>query len=201
MRQFDSRQLNWTKVDGLMPAIIQHAYSGDVLMLGYMNADALEQTESEGQVTFYSRTRQCLWTKGESSGNTLSVCSIGVDCDGDTLLIQVLPAGPTCHTGAESCFPVESRGVMSQLNARVNKRLESQDPESYTVQLNAQGKKALAQKVGEEGVEVVIAALSESQERLLEETADLIFHCLLLLKNGGCDFLDVLGVLYRRFHL
>ncbi len=195
-------QVDWNKVDGLVPAIVQHAVSGRVLMLGYMNSDALSRTQDTECVTFYSRTRQCLWTKGETSGNKLKLDSIEIDCDGDTLLVSATPSGPTCHLGASSCFDRDIElpgfGFIGRLERIIDDRQEQQCPDSYTAQLMNEGVRRIAQKVGEEGVEVALAAVAEDRQEIVGEVADLIFHVLVLLRHQDLSFADVAAQLESR---
>ena len=201
MNDFDPTKLDWTKGDGLLPAIVQHWRSGAVLMLGYMNAQALAQTQKSGKVTFFSRSKQRLWTKGESSGNYLSLKSIHADCDNDTILVMAEPQGPTCHLGKASCFgdasapPLAFLAVLDELVAqRDRERPES----SYTARLFEQGVRRIAQKVGEEGVETALAAVVEDDAALLGESADLIYHLLILLRARKLDLDAVLDILRSR---
>ena len=188
-------QIDWKKVDGLVPAIVQHTISGRVLMLGYMNADALSQTQDTEWVTFYSRTRECLWTKGETSGNKLKLSSIEIDCDGDTLLVSATPSGPTCHLGTSSYFDRETEmpgfGFIGTLERIIDDRKKQQHPDSYTAGLLNEGVRRIAQKVGEEGVEVALAAVAEDRQEIISEVADLIFHVLVLLRHQDIGFADV----------
>ena len=195
-----SEQLDWQKTDGLMPVIVQHAVSGEVLMLGYMNQDALAKTEETGKVTFYSRTKQRLWTKGETSGNFLNVVSITPDCDNDTLLALVNPIGPTCHKGTSSCFGETGHQwlFLYQLEQLLAERKHA-DPEiSYTAKLYASGTKRIAQKVGEEGVETALAATVHDQFELKNEASDLMYHLLVLLQDQGLNLTDVVENLRSR---
>lgn len=201
----DPQGLDWDKVGGLMPAIVQDVDTRQVLMLGYMNADALEKTYEDGRVTFFSRTKQRLWQKGETSGNALLLRSIEADCDNDTLLVLAEPKGPTCHLGTTSCFGSEKApnvglgvGWLAELECIIADRASGEDGESYTRSLLAKGRGAVAQKVGEEATEVVVAALDESDERLASEAADLLFHLLVLLKSRDVALADVLGCLEAR---
>jgi phosphoribosyl-AMP cyclohydrolase / phosphoribosyl-ATP pyrophosphohydrolase len=193
-------QLNWHKVNNLMPAIIQHAISGSVLMLGFMNPAALAQTQATGKVTFYSRTKQRLWTKGETSGNYLRLVDIATDCDQDSLLILALPIGPTCHNGTNSCFTkIQTDWTFFQdleniLAARKTAPIDS----SYTARLYASGTKRIAQKVGEEGVETALAATVKNIPELKNEAADLIYHLLVLLQDQNLEFSDVIAILRQR---
>lgn len=201
MTEFSADNLDWEKVDGLIPAVIQDAVSGVVLMLGYMNQEALQATIGTQKVTFYSRTKQALWVKGETSGNYLNLVAISTDCDHDSLFVLVNPEGPCCHTGQSTCFDSSSRGqwsVLFQIESLIQSRVQDSDPDSYTVQLVEQGLNKIAQKVGEESVEVVIAALQESNERLLNEGSDLLYHLLMLLYVKKLSISDVFGVLNSR---
>ncbi|WP_417683091.1 bifunctional phosphoribosyl-AMP cyclohydrolase/phosphoribosyl-ATP diphosphatase HisIE [Pseudidiomarina aquimaris] len=194
-------QLDFAKQNDLLPAIVQHAHNGTVLMQGYMNPAALEQTLMSELVTFYSRSKERLWCKGESSGNTLKLVSVHSDCDADSLLIRALPAGPTCHLGSESCFSSEQfseQPTLAQLMRVVQQRVANTDSKSYTEQLLAAGTKRAAQKVGEEGVEVALAAATHDREELLNESADLLYHLLVVLHSEGLDLSDVLAVLEQR---
>ena len=195
-------QLDFAKTDGLIPAIVQHALTGVVLMQGYMNQAALEHTLTTQQVTFYSRSKQRLWTKGESSGHTLSLHSVHTDCDQDSLLILALPQGPTCHTGCDSCFSFaddpQAAALLSRLEQTIVARKLADPGSSYTAQLFAEGRKRIAQKVGEEGVEVALAAVAGDDHELLNESADLLFHLLTLLASHNLQLSDVLAVLAAR---
>ena len=193
-------KLDWAKTDNLMPAIVQHAVSGEVLMLGYMDQGALDVTEQTGKVTFFSRTKQRLWTKGESSGNFLNVVSITPDCDNDTLLILANPIGPTCHLGNDSCFhPASSDwGFLYQLEQLLASRKTASPDSSYTAKLYASGTKRIAQKVGEEGVETALAATVNDREELTNEASDLIYHLLVLLQDQELDLSKVIGRLRER---
>ena len=194
---------DWSKADGLLPAIVQHALTGEVLMLGYMNSEALAKTQDTGHVTFYSRSKQRLWTKGESSGNVLVLKSIRIDCDADTFLIQADPHGPTCHTGTSSCFGDSADvrpplGFIAELDALVARRHADRPQGSYTTQLFEGGIRRIAQKVGEEGVETALAAVVQGDEELLGEAADLIFHLIVALRARGLSLVDVTAVLAQR---
>lgn len=196
--------LDWAKGDGLLPAIVQDADSLRVLMLGYMDAAALAATRERGHVTFYSRSKQRLWTKGESSGHFLHLVSIDVDCDNDTLLVLARPHGPTCHTGRTSCFPAAPGaqdagvGFLGTLDALVAER-ERQRPEgSYTTRLFEKGTRRIAQKVGEEGVETALAGVAQGDEELLGESADLLYHLIVLLRARGLSLADAVAVLASR---
>lgn len=197
----DFSRLDWAKSDGLLPAIVQHWLTGEVLMLGYMNAEALAQTQALGKVTFYSRSKQRLWMKGESSGHVLDVKSIRMDCDADTLLVLADPHGPTCHAGTSSCFGDTARpplGFLAELDALVDKRKALLPEGSYTTRLFNSGTRRIAQKVGEEGVETALAAVAQGDDELLGEAADLIFHLTVLLRARGFGLADVTRVLVER---
>ena len=200
MNTLKSEQLDWEKVDSLMPVIIQNAISGDVLMLGYMNQEAVAATLTRGNVTFYSRTKQRLWTKGETSGNFLKVVNIYPDCDNDTLLILANPIGSTCHNGTESCFaPAQSQwGFLYELENLLAERKNASPDSSYTASLYASGTKRIAQKVGEEGVETALAATVNDREELKNEASDLIYHLLVLLQDQSLSLSDVIGCLQER---
>ncbi|XOY28766.1 bifunctional phosphoribosyl-AMP cyclohydrolase/phosphoribosyl-ATP diphosphatase HisIE [Proteus cibi] len=193
-------QLDWEKVDNLMPVVIQNAISGDVLMLGYMSKDALNVTLESGNVTFYSRTKQRLWTKGETSGNFLKLVNIYPDCDNDTLLILANPIGPTCHNGTESCFaPAQSQwGFLYELENLLCERKNASPDNSYTARLYASGTKRIAQKVGEEGVETALAATVNDREELKNEASDLLYHLMVLLQDQSLSLSDVIGCLQAR---
>jgi phosphoribosyl-ATP pyrophosphohydrolase/phosphoribosyl-AMP cyclohydrolase len=199
----DTIRLDWAKGNGLLPAIVQHWRSGEVLMLGYMNAEALAQTEASGHVTFYSRSKQRLWTKGESSGHGLALKSLRIDCDADTLLIQAEPLGPTCHLGTSSCFgdSAEVRpplGFLAELDALVAQRHAERPEGSYTTKLFEGGIRRMAQKVGEEGVETALAAVVQDDAALLGEAADLVFHLTVALRARGLSLGAVVEVLAER---
>ncbi|PBI82367.1 bifunctional phosphoribosyl-AMP cyclohydrolase/phosphoribosyl-ATP diphosphatase [Rahnella victoriana] len=193
-------QLDWEKVDNLMPAIIQHAVSGEVLMLGYMNQEALSVTQSSSKVTFYSRTKARLWTKGETSENYLNVVSITPDCDNDTLLVLVNPVGPTCHKGNNSCFhPAETDwAFLYQLEELLASRKTADPESSYTAKLYASGTKRIAQKVGEEGVETALAATVNDRFELKNEASDLVYHLLVLLQDQDLNLSAVIDNLRQR---
>lgn len=194
-------QIDFSKGDGLIPAVIQDANTFQVLMLGYMNEEAYLKTSKEGKVTFFSRTKNRLWTKGEESGNYLNVIDMTIDCDNDSLLIKVDPIGPTCHKGTKTCWgenEATSFGVVEMLEKTITQRWDSESSESYVASLKQKGAHKIAQKVGEEAVEVVIEALRTDDDLLLEESADLLFHYLLLLKAKGYSLNDVLHVLKGR---
>lgn len=186
--------------DGLVPAIIQDYSTHKILMLGFMNEEALNKTMSEGKVTFYSRTKKRLWTKGEESGNFLHVKEIAVDCDNDTLLIKARPEGPVCHTGADTCFSERNHNddFLFYLEDIINLRKQSEEGKSYVRDLLAKGINKVAQKVGEEAVELVIEAKDNNDELFLNESADLLFHYLLLLNAKGFKLQAVLDVLRSR---
>ncbi|MGB3761673.1 MAG: bifunctional phosphoribosyl-AMP cyclohydrolase/phosphoribosyl-ATP diphosphatase HisIE [Ornithinimicrobium sp.] len=197
--------LAFAKQDGLIPAVVQHASTGAVLMVGYCDADAVRATLSTGLATFFSRSRGTQWVKGESSGNTLSVQRVDVDCDADTLLLHCLPAGPTCHTGAVSCFsadPVEylRPGFVRTLDDLIATREADRPEGSYTTSLFEAGVRRIAQKVGEEGVETALAAVAQDQDAddLLGESADLVYHLLVLLRSQGLGWADVEAILSER---
>ncbi|MDO5531220.1 bifunctional phosphoribosyl-AMP cyclohydrolase/phosphoribosyl-ATP diphosphatase HisIE [Sutterella sp.] len=198
MEQIDS--LDWEKTGGMMPAIIEDATSGQVLMLGYMNRDALEVTLTTKKVTFFSRTKNRLWTKGETSGNWLNLVDIGTDCDSDTLLVLVNAEGPTCHTGSQSCFgPLEAKWqFLRDLEVLLGSRKNADPASSYTASLYARGTKRIAQKVGEEGVETALAATVHDSEELKNEAADLVYHLLVLLQDANLELADVIGILRDR---
>ena len=196
--------LDWEGHGGLLPAVVKHACSGKVLMLGYMNAEALERTLTERRVTFYSRSRQRLWTKGETSGNFLSLVDVATDCDSDALLVQAEPAGPTCHLGTESCFAgvdrtsAESLAFLSTLEGIIARRIEDRPDGSYTARLYGEGPGRIAQKLGEEGVELALAAVSRDDDAVLAESADLLYHLLLLLKARGLSLARAVAELTSR---
>lgn len=198
---YNNKQINFQKsADGLVPAIIQDAVTLKVLMLGYMNQDALDKTLAEGKVTFFSRSKQRLWTKGEESGNFLNLQEIRVDCDSDTILIKAIPVGVVCHTGADTCWEEEnvSNDFLVKLEGIITDRKNNPDENSYTSKLFAKGINKIAQKVGEEAVEVVIEAKDNDEELFLNESADLLFHYLVLLNAKGYRLSDVLAVLKKR---
>ena len=178
--------------DGLMPVIIQDAVSLKVLMLGYMNREAYEKTLATGKVTFFSRSRQKLWTKGETSGNFLNVVEMYLDCDGDTLLVMANPVGPTCHRGTEACFDTPSHeGFVRKLSALIQRRHQEMPENSYTTRLFIKGIKKIAQKVGEEAVESAIEAVDGNRPRFIYEAADLMYHYLVLLEQMGVSIDDI----------
>ncbi len=199
------KELDWDKGGGLLPAIVQDAASGAVLMLGYMNREALERTEACGRVTFWSRSKQRLWTKGETSGHFLAVKQIAADCDGDTLLILAEPAGPACHLGTFTCWgesppqPAVLRiAFLAQLEQVISQRIADRPPGSYTAQLLAQGTRRIAQKVGEEGLELALAGVAQSDREIIAEAADLLYHMLLLLKVKDLSLSQVAAELEAR---
>lgn len=191
--------IDFAKGNGLVPVIIQHFATQRVLMLGYMNAEAYSATKESGKVTFYSRSKQRLWTKGETSGNFLLVKSMLIDCDSDTLLIKADPQGPVCHTGRDTCFAeTDATGFLQSLEQVIQERKDNPVEGSYTNHLLEKGLSKMAQKVGEEGTEVVVAALAETNERLLNESADLLYHLLVLLQAKELSLEQVEAVLKKR---
>jgi phosphoribosyl-AMP cyclohydrolase / phosphoribosyl-ATP pyrophosphohydrolase len=200
----DVATLDFDKGGGLLPAIVQHARSGDVLMLGYMSREALLETLTRGRVVFFSRSRGRLWEKGETSGHTLRLEGIRADCDRDALLVTAVPAGPVCHLGSATCFgdePPTQAGrlaFLGALEAVIARRIAERPAGSYTARLVAEGPKRLAQKVGEEGLEVALAAVAEPDDKLIGEAADLLYHLLLLLAGRGLRLEDVLAELKSR---
>ena len=199
------KELDWDKGGGLLPAIVQDAGSGAVLMLGYMNREALDRTNACGRVTFWSRSKGRLWTKGETSGHFLLVKQIAADCDGDTLLILAEPTGPACHHGTFTCWgesapqPAALRiAFLAHLEQVITQRISERPPGSYTAQLLAQGTRRIAQKVGEEGLELALAGVAQSDQDIVGEAADLLYHMLLLLKVKGLSLAQVAGELESR---
>lgn len=191
--------IDFQKNEGLVPVVIQHASTLQVLMLGYMNEEALEKTRAEGKVTFFSRSKQRLWTKGETSGNFLMVEEIQVDCDNDTLLIKAYPQGPTCHTGSTSCFQEETpKGFLYELEKVIEQRITENPEGSYTAKLFSRGVNKVAQKVGEEAVELVIEAKDDNIDLFKNEAADLLYHYLILLKTKDLKLQDIEAVLKER---
>lgn len=193
--------LDFGKMNGLVPAIIQDNYTQKVLMLGFMNEEAYNKTVETGKVTFFSRTKNRLWTKGEESGNFLHVVSIAADCDNDTLLIKVNPAGPVCHTGAETCWGEKNEQdimFLKELQDFINKRHEEMPEKSYTTSLFKSGVNKMAQKVGEEAVETIIEACNGTDERLIYEGADLLYHLIVLLTSKGYRIEDLARELKER---
>ena len=192
-------KIDFNKGNGLVPVVIQNANTLQVLMLGYMNDEAYQKTLLENKVTFFSRSKNRLWTKGEESGNTLMVKDMKIDCDNDTILISAFPKGPTCHTGATSCFNDEtSKGFLYQLEDTINQRIDDNDEKSYTNQLYRRGINKVAQKVGEEAVELVIEAKDNNPDLFKNEAADLMYHYLILLKAKGFKMADIEDVLKGR---
>ena len=203
----DSRQVNaidWDKMAGLVPAVVQDAFDGRVLMLGYMNREALSNTLDTGRVTFWSRSRNELWTKGATSGNTLDLVALHADCDGDAVLALARPAGPTCHHGTDTCFDsgenktTPGLSFLAELERVVAQRYEDRPEGSYTTRLFDKGVKRIAQKVGEEGVETALAAVAGDYAELENEAADLLFHLLVLLRECGLTLADVTSTLESR---
>ena len=194
--------INFTKLNGLVPAIIQDATTKNVLMLGFMNQEAYEKTLATKHVTFWSRTRNCLWTKGETSGNYLDLVSIQNDCDNDTLLIKVHPQGPTCHTGTDTCWGEDNIGhplaFLSELQDFIEKRHEEMPEGSYTTKLFKDGVNKMAQKMGEEALEAVIEACNGNNEKLIYEVSDMIYHTLVLLTDKGIRIEDIALELAKR---
>ena len=195
----DPASLDWSKAaDGLLPAIVQDAVTHRVLMLGYMDREALQTTLISGFVTFFSRSKQRLWTKGESSGHVLELVAIDSDCDADTLLVQAHPRGPTCHLQRESCFAQAPGDTLADLDALIAQRAQTRPAGSYTTTLFDRGIKRIAQKVGEEGVETALAAVAGDDVELCNESADLLYHLLVTLRARGLGLADVLKVLQAR---
>lgn len=193
--------LDWAKCDGLLPAVVQDADTAAVLMLGYMTADAYTTTLASGKVTFFSRSRKTLWTKGETSGNTLQLVAIDTDCDRDTLLVQARPTGPVCHLGTANCFDRSATSgvtVLGQLEQTIMQRLRERSDESYTAKLAAAGIYRIAQKVGEEGVELALAAVKGEPAEIRAEAADLVYHLMVLLRASGLGLSDVTETLASR---
>jgi phosphoribosyl-ATP pyrophosphohydrolase/phosphoribosyl-AMP cyclohydrolase len=196
-----SQTPNFEKLDGLIPAIVQDNRTGMVLMLGFMNTEAYYKTLNEGLVTFYSRTKRRLWTKGEESGNCLKMITMQLDCDCDTVLIEADPAGPVCHTGTISCFgekAVSPMHFLSELQELLKSRKKEKPEGSYTAELFRSGTNAIARKLGEESVELIIESKEKDDRRFLDESADLLFHFMLLLIDRGYDLSDVAEVLKKR---
>lgn len=193
--------LDFDKMDGLVPAIIQDSRTLKVLMLGFMNKEAYNKTVETGKVTFWSRTKQRLWTKGETSGNTLTVVDIKADCDNDTLLIKAIPAGPVCHTGSDTCWDEKNQNsimFLSELQRFIEKRHEEMPEGSYTTSLFKSGCGRMAQKVGEEAIESVIEAMANNNERLIYEASDMIYHLIVLLTSKGLKIEDLAQELQKR---
>jgi phosphoribosyl-ATP pyrophosphohydrolase/phosphoribosyl-AMP cyclohydrolase len=199
-----ARALAWHKGKGLLPAVVQHARTGRVLMVGYMNEDALQQTLATGRTVFFSRSRQQLWTKGETSGHFLNVVDVSTDCDSDAILLLADPLGPTCHNGTESCFAaaaptdVDRFAFLPVLEATIANRMADKPEDSYTARLLAQGPGRIAQKIGEEGVETALAAVTRDDAGLLGECADLLYHVMVLLKSRNLELGDVVTELRSR---
>ena len=192
-------QIDFNKNDGLVPVIVQNTATLQVLMLGYMNEEAYELTKEKGLVTFYSRSKQRIWMKGETSNNTLKVDDIQIDCDNDTILIKATPNGVTCHTGSTSCFKEEtSKGFVYELEQIINERIDNDDADSYTNKLFKRGVNKVAQKVGEEAVEVVIEAKDNNDDLFKNEVADLTYHLLILLKYKNIKFEEIEQILQER---
>ena len=196
------KKIDFEKMGGLVPAIIQDSVTRKVLMLGFMNEEAYNKTLTTGKVTFFSRTRQCLWTKGETSGNFLNLVSVAVDCDNDTLLIKAAPDGPVCHTGADTCWGEKNESddilFLKELQDFICKRHEEMPEKSYTTSLFKSGVNKMAQKVGEEAVETVIEACNGTDDRLIYEASDLIYHLIVLLTSKGYRIEDLARELKER---
>jgi phosphoribosyl-ATP pyrophosphohydrolase/phosphoribosyl-AMP cyclohydrolase len=197
-------ELDWDKGNGLLPAVVQHAVNGSVLMLGFMNREALRATLDKGQVVFFSRRRGSLWLKGETSGNYLNVVSAVPDCDHDTILIQAIPDGPVCHKGTPTCFSEALQTdagklvFLAELERIIAERIAQQPEGSYTARLASQGAKRIAQKVGEEGLELALASASGEDLEVIAECADLIYHVLLLLKSRNLSLMRIVDELQSR---
>ena len=194
-------KIDFAKGSGLIPAIIQHSETNQVLMLGYMNEEALDITNKTGLVTFFSRSRNKIWTKGETSGNLLQLVTMIIDCDNDTLLIKVLPKGPVCHNGTVSCFDEDkftNTSFLSKLEEIIKSRKSKDESESYTAKLLNGPLRRIAQKVGEEGVETALASVTETDEKLISESADLLYHLLVLLQAKNLELSDVVNELNKR---
>lgn len=204
----DARTLDFGKGDGLIPAVVQHAETGAVLMLGYMNTEALAETFQRRKVVFFSRSKQRLWMKGETSGHVLDLVEVRTDCDRDSLLVLARPNGPVCHVGTSTCFgdiaPAEGAAALgrisflSKLEGVIEQRIAENPEGSYTARLFAKGPKRIAQKVGEEGVEVALAGVAEPDDKVVSESADLLYHLLVLLKSRGISLAAVVGELESR---
>ena len=194
--------IDFEKMNGLVPAIIQDSITKNVLMLGFMNEEAYQKTLATKRVTFYSRSRKCLWTKGETSGNYLELVSMKPDCDNDTLLVKVIPHGPTCHTGTDTCWGEENKRnpllFLSELQDFINKRHEEMPEKSYTTSLFKDGTNRMAQKVGEEALEAVIEAVSGNDDRLIYECSDMFYHLVVLLTSKGLRIEQVAAELAER---
>jgi phosphoribosyl-ATP pyrophosphohydrolase/phosphoribosyl-AMP cyclohydrolase len=201
MNDIDLQNLDFDKGGGLVPTIVQHVATGEVLMLGYMNAEAVAATRASGFVTFWSRSKRRLWQKGETSGHVLEVKSIRVDCDRDALLVEAAPRGPTCHLGNASCFGEDAKrplAFLAKLDALIERRRAGRPAGSYTTGLFEAGVRRIAQKVGEEGVETALAAVVQDDAALLGEAADLVYHLMVLLRARGLSLADVGATLARR---
>lgn len=198
MRLEEIDELDWEKQSGLLPAVVQDVHNGRVLMLGYMNREALLATVETGHVTFWSRSKERLWTKGETSGNGLTLVHIETDCDKDALLVTAKPAGPACHNGTASCFPKAPSNFLADLDAFIRDRELDRPPGSYTANLFEAGTKGIAQKVGEEAVETALAAVADDDQALLGEGADLMYHLIVLLRSRGLPMSAVIDVLKER---
>ena len=199
--KIEIKALNWDKVNGLLPVVIQDSSTLQVLMMGYMNQEALQKSIETGKVTFFSRTKQRLWTKGETSGNDLVLVSMIPDCDNDTLLVFVKPTGLSCHLNNRSCFgknDAPGLGILAKLAATIDQRYQDRPTNSYVTKLFEEGIRRIAQKVGEEGVELALAGVIGSKDDIKNEAADLFFHLLVLLKECRIDLVEVMQVLSRR---
>ena len=195
-------KIDWDKGDGLVPAIVQNSDNGQILMLAYMDRAALAQTISSKKVTFFSRSKNRLWTKGETSGNWLDYICGEMDCDADTLLIQARPQGPSCHTGSVTCFNDQTPsniGFLDQLGRLIAERHKTMPEGSYTTSLFSEGKARIAQKVGEEGVELALARMKDDSAEMASEAADLLFHMMVLLEDAGLSLADAINVLQDRY--
>ena len=198
---FKPEELDWKKVNGMMPAIVQNFRSGKVLMFAYVTREALDRTIETGKATFFSRTKNRLWTKGEESHNYLFVKALTTDCDSDTILVTAEPAGPTCHKGTESCFDAQPElpfAFLAELEDLLEKRKFADPEKSYTAKLYLRGTKRIAQKVGEEAVETALAAMSKDHDELINESADLLFHLTVLLRNEKASWAEVVKCLENR---
>jgi phosphoribosyl-AMP cyclohydrolase / phosphoribosyl-ATP pyrophosphohydrolase len=203
----DLDALDWGKSQGLLPVIVQHTQDGSVLMLGYMNREALAATQVSGRVTFFSRSKQRLWTKGETSGHFLEVRAIAADCDGDALLILAQPRGPVCHRGTPSCFGADAPqsaaqpyGFLGVLARTIRQRVDTRPAGSYTAKLLDEGPRRIAQKVGEEGLELALASVAQGEAEVIDEAADLLYHVALLLEAKGLSLARVVAELEARGH-
>lgn len=200
-KMIEIKLLNWEKVNGLIPAVIQDSSTLQVLMLGYMNQGALQKSIDTGKITFYSRTKKRLWTKGEVSGNDLTLVSVIPDCDNDTLLVMVKASGPSCHLNNRSCFgknDAPGLGMLAKLETIIEQRYQDRPANSYVTKLFEGGIQRIAQKVGEEGVEVALAGVTGARDDIKNEAADLLFHLLVLLKECRIDLVEVMHILNRR---